>query len=76
VTSNGTTRRLSANVRKHGVAFEEAMSVFLDPLAAPFDERTHPDRLVLIGESSLGRTVLVVFTERLASGSNCIISAP
>lgn len=63
-----------ANVRKHGVAFEEAMTVFLDQLAVPFEERTHPDRLVLLGESQLGRTVLVVFTERVASGTIQIIS--
>jgi hypothetical protein len=63
-----------ANVRKHGVAFEEAMTVFLDQLAVPFEEPTHPDRLVLLGESQLGRTVLVVFTERVASGTIQIIS--
>src|SRR5579863_8867534 len=52
-----------ANVRKHGVTFEEAMTVFLDDLAVPFEEGQHPDRLVLVGESRLGRTILVVFIE-------------
>jgi len=64
-----------ANVRKHGVTFEEAMTVFLDELAVPFEEGEHPDRLVLIGESGLGQTVLVVFTERLESGTIRLISA-
>lgn len=64
-----------ANVRKHGVTFEEAMTVFLDELAVPFEEGEHSDRLVLVGESQLGRTVLVVFTERVASGIIRIISA-
>lgn len=31
-------RKAAGNVREHGVAFEEAASVFLDPLA-----RTYPD---------------------------------
>jgi hypothetical protein len=65
-----------ANVRKHDVTFfEEAMTVFLDELAVPFEEGDHSDRLVLVGESQLGRTVLVVFTERVASGIIRIISA-
>jgi uncharacterized DUF497 family protein len=37
--------------------------------------RRRPDRLVLVGESQLDRTVLVVFTERVASGIIRIISA-
>ncbi len=37
-----------ANVRKHGVTFEEAMTVFLDELAVPFEEGEHPDRLILV----------------------------
>lgn len=64
-----------ANVRKHGVTFEEAMTVFLDELAVPFEEGRHGDRLILLGESRFGRTVLVVFTERVASGIIRIISA-
>jgi uncharacterized protein len=67
--------KAKANVRKHGVTFEEAMTVFLDELAVPFEEAEHPDRLVLVGESRLGRTVLVVFTERVARGTIRIISA-
>ena len=35
-----------ANVRKQGVTFEEAMTVFLDGLAVPFEERERSDRLV------------------------------
>jgi Ribonuclease toxin, BrnT, of type II toxin-antitoxin system len=40
-----------ANVRKHGVTFEEAMTIFLDELAVPFEEGDHADRLVQVGES-------------------------
>lgn len=64
-----------ANVRKHGVTFEEAMTVFLDELAVPFEEPEHPERLLLLGESRLGRLLVVVFAERLAGGIIRIISA-
>jgi uncharacterized protein len=64
-----------ANLAKHGVSFEEAMTVFLDELAVPFQDRAHPERLVLIGESRLGRVLLVVFTERLPGGTLRLISA-
>jgi uncharacterized DUF497 family protein len=64
-----------SNVRKHGVTFEEAMTVFLDVLALPLEEPRHPERLVLVGESQLGRVVLVVFTERVEGGIIRIISA-
>jgi uncharacterized protein len=64
-----------ANLRKHGVSFEEAMTVFLDDLAVPFEEPSHPERLVLIGESALGRVLLIVFAERAASGMLRLISA-
>ena len=29
------------NVRKHGIAFEEALTVFADPLARIFDDPDH-----------------------------------
>jgi uncharacterized protein len=67
--------KAKANVRKHGVTFEEAMTVFLDELAVPFEEGEHPERLVLVGELPLGRMVLVVFTERVVRGTIRIISA-
>ena len=51
------------------------MTVFLDDLALPIEEWAHPGRLVLIGESSLGRTLLVVFTERVGGGIIRIVSA-
>ena len=51
------------------------MTVFLDELALPFEEGRHSHRLVLVGESQPGRTVLVVFTERVANGIIRIIRA-
>jgi uncharacterized DUF497 family protein len=63
------------NAAKHGVSFEEAMTAFLDDLALPLADLARPERLVLIGESALGRVLLVVFTERLANGTLRLISA-
>jgi hypothetical protein len=67
--------KASANLEKHGVSFEEAMTVFLDELALPLEDVAHPERVILIGESALQRTLLVVFTERDAGGRIRIISA-
>ncbi len=54
------------NLKKHRVAFKEAVSVFGDTLAAIFDDETHSSeerREVIIGHSSRGRLLLVCFTE-------------
>jgi hypothetical protein len=67
--------KAEANLAKHGISFQEAMTVFLDELSVPLAEIAHPERLVLIGESRLGRVLLVVFTERLKSGKLRLISA-
>ena len=67
--------KAAINVRKHGIAFEEAMTVFLDELAVPFQDVVHSERLVLVGHSSIGRILLVIFTERMPGGILRIISA-
>jgi uncharacterized DUF497 family protein len=67
--------KAKANLAKHGISFQEAMTVFLDELSVPLAEIAHPERLVIIGESRLGRVLLVVFTERLKSGTLRLISA-
>jgi uncharacterized DUF497 family protein len=51
-----------ANERKHGVPFEEAQSVFLDPLAETFDDPDHSadeQRFITIGTTARQRLVLV-----------------
>jgi uncharacterized protein len=56
-----------ANVQKHGVGFEEAMTVFVDPLGLMMPDERHSvseDRLVILGSSSRGRLLAVMFTER------------
>jgi uncharacterized DUF497 family protein len=63
-----------ANLRKHCIAFEEAITVFLDPLALIVTDDMHSDRAILIGESIKHRVLLVVFIE--INGPNIrIISA-
>lgn len=67
--------KAAVNEKKHGVSFQEAMTVFLDPLSLPLQDIAHSERLVLVGQSRLGRVLLIVFTERLPSGTLRIISA-
>ena len=55
-----------ANRRKHGVSFDEAASVFLDPLSATGNDPDHSldeRRVVTIGLSSFGRLLIVAHTE-------------
>ena len=58
-------RKAAANHRKHGVTFEEATTVFADPLALIVGDPMHADRGVIIGESALRRTLVTVFAERV-----------
>ena len=56
-----------ANRRKHGVTFEEALTVFADPLARIHGDPLHSQgehREIIVGHSSRGHLLLVCFTER------------
>lgn len=58
--------KATANVRKHGVSFEEASTVFRNPLAKVLPDPTRSDdedRALIIGHSAGGRLLLVVFAE-------------
>ena len=60
-------RKAQGNLSKHNVSFEEAQTVFLDPLACIFDDEFHSIdevREIIIGHSSNKRLLLVCFTER------------
>lgn len=53
------------NLKKHTVPFEEAMTVFYDPLSATFDDHSDDEeRLITIGYSSRSRLLVVSHTER------------
>ena len=60
-------RKATINVRKHGISFDEASTVFDDPVACLFDDEDHSaeeSREILIGHSVNNRLLLVCFTER------------
>ena len=56
-------RKADRNARKHGVTFEEAATVFSDPLALIIEDESHPESARMIGESLAGRVLLVVYIE-------------
>lgn len=59
--------KATGNLRKHGVSFDEAVSVFGDELALTFADTDHAedeDRSRTYGISSKGRLLVVVHTER------------
>ncbi|MEW6211674.1 MAG: BrnT family toxin [Acidobacteriota bacterium] len=56
-----------ANARRHGVTFEEAASVFGDPLSDTYDDPDHSAqeyRFLTIGISENGRLLIVAHTDR------------
>jgi uncharacterized DUF497 family protein len=57
------SRKANANLRKHRVAFAEAVTVFADPLALIVEDPVHLERARIIGESAKQRVLLVVFAE-------------
>jgi uncharacterized protein len=66
------------NLRRHGVVFSEAASVFLDERALLIDDPDHSeaeDRFVLLGLSSSLRLLIVCHCYRAEGGLIRIISA-
>lgn len=52
---------------KHGVSFEEAKTVFDDPLYIDFYDPDHSEnevRYLIVGASDQGRLLIVSYTER------------
>jgi len=68
-------QKAATNLRKHGVAFEEAISALADPRALEAPELEHPGRFVTIGRSALLRVLFVVHAENIPGGKVRIISA-
>jgi uncharacterized DUF497 family protein len=59
--------KATANLKKHGVSFEEAKTVFDNVLAVIFDDEAHSvdeRREIIIGHSRNNRLLLISFTER------------
>ena len=60
-------KKVKKNLRKHKVSFDEAVTVFYDPLSATFDDPDHSvgeQRLITVGYSSRGRLLVISHTER------------
>ena len=76
LTFEWNPQKAKSNIEKHDVSFEEASTVFRDPLSLTIDDPLHSTgeaRMVQIGISNHNRLLVVVHTER---GDNIrIISA-
>jgi uncharacterized DUF497 family protein len=60
-------QKAADNLKKHGVSFDEASTVFGDPLAATIPDPEHSAedvRFVTMGQSSRQRLVVVVHADR------------
>ncbi len=61
-----SAQKAAANLRKHGVSFDEAASVFFDPLSATGDDPDHSAderRFVTFGMSSSIRLLVVAHAQ-------------
>lgn len=59
--------KAAENLNKHGVSFDEALSVFGDPLATTIDDPDHSIdefRFLTMGHSKNQRLLVVAHTER------------
>jgi len=72
-------RKNSINKRKHKVSFEEARSAFFDENAIVYDDPDHSsdneERFILLGSSSLMRTLVVCHCYRESDTEIRIFSA-
>jgi uncharacterized DUF497 family protein len=60
-------KKAKKNLKKHHVSFDEAATIFADPLSVTIDDPQHSqdeDRFITLGESHRRRLLVVVFTER------------
>lgn len=72
------TAKAAANIKKHGVSFEEAQTVFYDEFAIQFydeENSSNEERFLMLGMSSGARLLLVCHCERDGGGSIRLISA-
>jgi uncharacterized DUF497 family protein len=69
-------RKARANLEKHKVNFDEAKTVFNDPLLVTYPDELHSereDRLISIGMSTREHLLLVVHVEREETAEGIII---
>jgi len=71
-------RKAAANLRKHGVSFSEAQTVFADEHGLIIDDPEHSDeedRFILLGVSATSRLLVVVHCYRASDSVIRLISA-
>ncbi len=59
--------KAASNLAKHGVSFDEARTVFEDPLFLDYYDPDHSHdehRFIIVGQSREGRLLMVSYTER------------
>lgn len=59
--------KAARNLLKHEVSFEEAKTVFKDPLYVDFydpDHSNEEDRYLIVGESNRGRLLILSYAQR------------
>jgi len=72
------SNKAESNLKKHGVSFEEAKSVFYDENSIQFYDSknsTTEDRFLMLGFSSNSRLLLICHCERDSGSTIRIISA-
>ena len=73
------SRKAASNLKKHGVSFDEAKSMFFDEFAVQFydpdNSELEDDRFLLLGLSHNSRILLVCHCERDSGDTIRIISA-
>ena len=60
-------KKAKTNLKKHSISFDEAVTVFYDPLSASFEDPDHSvveQRYVTIGFSSKDRLLVIAHAER------------
>lgn len=70
--------KAAANIKKHGVSFEEAKSVFFDDFAVQFFDRENSkteDRFLMLGMSNQTKLLIVCHCERDDGNTLRVISA-
>jgi len=70
--------KAASNLRKHGVSFDEARTVFYDEFAIQFHDESHSeqeDRFLMLGLSNAANLLLVCHCERQDGDIVRIISA-
>ena len=76
LTFEWDSRKARSNLAKHGVGFQEASTIFGDPLSLTIPDPEHSlseERYITVGRAFSGKLLVVVHTER---GDNIrIISA-